>query len=194
MTSHPPFYVSIPPQFPAEHLKRLKARREVIRRLCSTLEEYLALDLDEQIAQASAPPPEHQRPTFTPEMLVGAQSDLQQTEEQLRKMEELLDKAKDLPEEMQFSVSMMESMGLPLLLREVEGKRDYVTMIQESLDGKHYSLACGKCYRFLDADGSLQQGVSRATFRGTKEECSAKATEHGWVTDGDEHTCPECAA
>lgn len=194
MTPHPPFYVGIPAHLPAEYLKRLKVRREVIHRLCSTLEEYLALDLDEQITQASAPQQEHQRPSFTPENLVDAQADLEQSEARLRRLEDIIEKAEgNIPEEMQFALSMTTDMGLPMMRREVDGKRDYVTMIQENLDGKCFSLACGKCYRYLDADGSLQWGMSRATFRGTKDECGAKATEYGWVTNGDDHTCPECA-
>jgi hypothetical protein len=171
---------------------RLKAKRGRITALCDALEDFLAFDIDSELAafekMQSAPPSRY----VTPEMLVTAQAELQRMETQLDSFTVMQE---NFSEELAPMFGTMRSMLEGLLGPSLEHQRNYVKSLQDYLDGKTSRVLCG-CGASLMADGSAHRGFvqSGEVFAGTREECDVKARECGWAVNGDEHKCPECAA
>lgn len=178
---------------PAYHVKRLQQKRETITALVDALETYLAFEIDEQLdsfekASAAGPP----KSSVTPEMLVNAQTELAAMEGQIEAFTTMGD---NFSEELAPMFNSMRAMMGGLLGPSLQRQRDTVKMLQNSLDGKINGVMC-ECGAMLMEDGTVSRGPINPTemFQGTIEECEVKSREGGWLVDGMDHKCPECAA
>lgn len=179
---------------PTYGIKRLQQKRETITALVDALESFLAFDIDSELEQlekmnAAGPP----KSSVTPEMLVSAQTELAAMETQ---MESIMHMRDNFPEDLALMFDSLQSMLGNPMGGSLERQRETVKWMQNQLDGKTLSVLCCECHAALMADGSTNHGPLNPYefFMGTREECEAKSRECGWVVNGEEHKCPECAA
>ncbi len=139
-----PMNVPPTPQMVEDSIASLRARREVISDLCAALEEYLAYDVERQIAIAefyqsqqaahAAAAEQHaaQRRVYLSEMLVNAQASREQLTEQIASLNRMIDD-KDTPPQ---SREYMDTMLRPELESKMKSLDDQIERLQAELDGK----------------------------------------------------------
>ncbi len=179
-----PVYIAGPPP---QYLESLRHRKEIIGRLCTALHEFLNLDVDAALEQASQKPPKMPKPTI--EDLNAAQEQLDICHAQL---EAIRNMTADMPEKMGEVIRITQ---MPQVQRWLNEAQDRVSYIQKAMeepdpdpsnpwDGSHrIGTMCAICAK--DA-GMVESSPARL---------KVKLKEAGWGRDSDgDHICPACVA
>jgi hypothetical protein len=177
-------YMGAPDQ---QYIERLRARKEIIGRLCTALHEYLCLDVDTALENASRKPPRMPRPTI--EDLNKAQEKLDLCHAQIEALQNM---CADMPDKMG---DLMRITQMPQVQRWLEEAEQHVSWIQKAMeepepdpsspwDGSHrLSVLCAICAK----DAGIV-APSPAMLKPALKDA-------GWGRDAEgDHICPDCVA
>jgi hypothetical protein len=177
-----------PVHFPGQdprYLESLHRRKDIIARLCTALHEYLNLDVDAALEQASRKAPKMPKPTI---------EDLNRAQEQLdlchAQIEAIQNMSADMPENLR---DMMRITQMPQVQRWLEEAQQRVSFIQQAMeepdpdplnpwDGSHrIGTMCAICAK----DAGFVESSPAAL--------KVKLKDAGWGRDSDgDHICPAC--
>ena len=108
------------------YIAGLRRRKEVITRLCTAVQEFLVLDIDEALERAAWKPPSPPKPTI--EQLDQAQRRVEQIQSQIEALEKMAD---SLPEE---TGEYMEKLQRPMLESQLAEAQNWVSMLQRAME------------------------------------------------------------
>jgi FtsZ-binding cell division protein ZapB len=110
----------------AEYTATLRRRKEVIMRLCTAVQDFLILDIDEALERAEWKPPAPPKPTI--EQLDQAQREVEKIQGQLEALERLAD---SMPDE---TGDYMEKLQRPMLESQLKQAQDWLSMLQRAIE------------------------------------------------------------
>lgn len=109
-----------------QYIANLRRRKEVITRLCTAVQEFLVLDIDEQLERAAWKPPARPKPTL--EQFEQAQRTVEDIQAQIEALEKL---CHSLPAE---TGEYMERLQRPMLEGQLKNAQEWVSMLQSAME------------------------------------------------------------